>query len=57
VAPFIEKRRFSFSVLLDPRGVVGGRLRGIPASYLLDKQGRIVGVEAGARNWNRAKAR
>ncbi len=59
VAPFIEKRGFTFPVLLDPRGVVGGRLRvrGIPASYLLDKQGRIVGVEVGARNWNRAEAR
>ncbi len=59
VAPFIEKRGFTFPVLLDPRGGVGGRLRvrGIPASYVLDKQGRIVGVEVGARNWNRAEAR
>jgi peroxiredoxin len=59
VAPFIEERGFTFPVLLDPRNIVGSRLRvlGIPTSYLLDKQGRIAGVEVGARNWNRAKVR
>ena len=59
VAPFIEKRGFSFPVLVDPRNVVGTRVRvgGIPTSYLLDKQGRVVGRDVGARNWNSAKMR
>ncbi len=59
VASFIEKRGFSFPVLLDPRNVVGTRVRvgGIPTSYLLDKQGRVVGRDVGARNWNSAKMR
>ena len=59
VAPFIEKRGFSFPVLVDPRNVVGTRVRvgGIPTSYLLDKQGRVVGRDVGARNWNSATMR
>ena len=46
-------------MLLDPRNVVGTRLQvlGIPTSYLLDKQGRLAGVEVGARNWNADKMR
>ncbi len=59
VVPFIEKRGFSFPVLVDPRNVVGTRVRvgGIPTSYLLDKHGRVVGRDVGARNWNSAKMR
>jgi len=59
VAPFVERLDLTFPVLLDPRSVVGTRLQvlGIPTSYLLDKQGRLAGVEVGARNWNEDKMR
>lgn len=59
VAPFIEEYRFTFPVLVDAQNVVGTRLlvQGIPTSYLLDKQGRIAGLEMGAKNWNSAKFR
>ncbi|MFQ5693808.1 MAG: TlpA disulfide reductase family protein [Nitrospinota bacterium] len=59
VAPYVEKMGLKFPILLDPRGVVGSRLRvrGIPTSYLLDKRGRVAGVEVGARDWNRRKVR
>ena len=59
VAPFVERLELTFPVLLDPRNVVGTRLQvlGIPTSYLLDKQGRLAGVEVGARNWNADKMR
>ena len=59
VAPFVERLELTFPVLLDPRNVVGTRLPvlGIPTSYLLDKQGRLVEVEVGARNWNGDKMR
>jgi peroxiredoxin len=59
VAPFIERLGLTFPMLLDPRNVVGTQLgvRGIPTSYVLDKQGRMVGLEIGARDWNKAAMR
>lgn len=59
VAPFVERLGLTFPMLLDPRNVVGTqlRVRGIPTSYVLDKQGRIVGLEIGARDWNKAAMR
>lgn len=59
VAPFVQEYALTFPVLFDPRNDVGSRLQvpGIPTSYLVDKQGRIAGVEIGARNWNTAPMR
>jgi peroxiredoxin len=54
VTPFVQASSLTFPVLLDPQNTVGTHLqvRGIPMSYLLDKQGRIVGMELGAKNWH-----
>ena len=54
VAPFLQAYRFTFPVLLDPQNMLGAQLQvpGIPTSYVLDKRGRIVGFEIGARDWN-----
>jgi len=54
VAPFVEAYGLTFPILLDPGDVVSTRLqmRGIPTSYLLDKQGRIASIEIGTRDWN-----
>ena len=59
VAPFVQESTLTFPVLLDPQNIVGTRLqvRGIPMSYLLDKQGRMAGMELGAKNWHGAKMR
>jgi peroxiredoxin len=59
VGPFVQAYQLTFPVLLDPQNTVGTRLhvRGIPTSYLLDKQGRIAGMEMGAKNWNSPKIR
>ncbi len=59
VAPFVEKYGLLFPVLLDPRNEVGSRVRvrGIPSTFLLDKRGRIAGLEIGAKNWNRRSSR
>ena len=59
VAPFVAEYGLTFPVLVDPHNVVGTRLlvQGIPTSYLLDKQGRIAGLERGSKNWNSAKFR
>jgi len=60
VAPFIQAYGLTFPVLLDPQDIVGRQLQvpGIPASYLLDKQGRVViGLVIGAHDWNSRKIR
>jgi len=59
VAPFMQAYRLTFPVLLDPQNMLGARLQvpGIPTSYLLDKRGRIIGLEIGARDWNTRKIR
>jgi peroxiredoxin len=59
VAPFVQQYGLTVPVLLDPHNTVGERLQvaGIPTSYVLDKQGRIVSVEVGKRHWNRQEFR
>ena len=59
VVSFVEEYGLTFPVLLDPRNVVGRRLQvgGIPTSYLLDKRGRIAGLEIGPKDWNSKKMR
>lgn len=54
VAPFLQAYRLTFPVLLDPQNMLGVQLQvpALPTSYLLDKRGRIVGFEIGARDWN-----
>lgn len=54
VAPFAEHYALTFPILLDPQDVVGRRLQlpGIPATYVIDKQGRIAVAAFGAKDWN-----
>jgi cytochrome c biogenesis protein CcmG, thiol:disulfide interchange protein DsbE len=59
VAPFMQAHGFTFPALLDPHNLVGTQLQvpGIPASYLLDKWGRIIGFVIGPRDWYSRKIR
>jgi peroxiredoxin len=59
VRPFMQKYRLSFPSLLDTARRVNGMygVRSIPTSYLLDRQGRVVSREVGARNWANVEAR
>jgi peroxiredoxin len=59
VQPFMQEYRLSFPALLDMSGRVSGMygVRSIPTSYLLDRQGRVVSREIGARHWANAEAR
>jgi peroxiredoxin len=59
VSAFAQAHTLPFPILLDPDNVFGARLpvRGLPTSYILDKQGRVVKLELGARNWNSAGVR
>lgn len=54
VSSFARHHALTFPILLDPQDVVGRRLQlpGIPASYVLDKQGRIALAAFGAKDWN-----
>jgi len=44
VRPFIQKRHFSYPVLLDPGGKVTAlfRIEGIPKSFVYDRDGKLV---------------
>jgi peroxiredoxin len=54
VSSFVQHHALSFPILLDPQDVVGRRLQlpGIPATYVIDKQGRIALAAFGAKDWN-----
>ncbi|ETW96296.1 MAG: hypothetical protein ETSY1_27210 [Candidatus Entotheonella factor] len=54
VEPFVKAHQLPFPILLDAKNVLGIQLAlpGIPTSYLLDPQGRIVLREVGQRDWN-----
>ncbi len=54
VEPFVTTHKLPFPVLLDAQNALGVQLKlpGIPTSYLLDLQGRIVLREVGQRDWN-----
>ena len=54
VASFLEENGFALPVLLDATGQVGTQygVRGIPTSYVLDKEGRVLGMLVGAREWD-----
>jgi thiol-disulfide isomerase/thioredoxin len=53
VSSFIEKNDYTFPVLLDSRGKVASMydLRAYPTSFLIDREGRVVGKAVGAREW------
>jgi peroxiredoxin len=53
VAPFIDKRQFQFTTLLDGDGAVSTRykLRGLPTTYLIDCRGHTVGWTVGPQEW------
>ena len=50
----VDERGYVAPVLLDRSGEVTGKLYGVwgtPTSYLIDRQGRLVGRIVGARPW------
>ncbi len=54
VKAFFEKMKLSFTALLDSNGEVatGFAVNALPTSFVLDKQGKIVGAAIGPREWN-----
>jgi len=66
VKPFIKKSGYTFtknsglsnSGLLDPTGRVTNmyRVTGTPTTYLIDKNGKIIGGAVGYRDWSKKEA-
>jgi cytochrome c biogenesis protein CcmG/thiol:disulfide interchange protein DsbE len=59
VRPFVEKNHFQFTVLLDPRNEVGERydVNGIPETFIIGRDGRIVAHHVGPYDWSNADIR
>lgn len=54
VEPYIRHNNFSFSVLLDSEGAASQKYSvfGIPAAFLIDKEGKAAFRSMGYRNWD-----
>ena len=53
VQEFINKQRYTFPVLLDPKGETLDlfEVKGIPTTFLIDKKGKMIGKAIGPRDW------
>jgi len=53
VKEFIEKNRYTFPVLLDPKCETLNvfRVKGIPTTLIINRKGRMIGKAVGPRNW------
>ncbi len=54
VRKFIEKNRYRFPILLDPKGKTLDlfEISKIPATLIIDRKGRMIGRVIGPRNWS-----
>ncbi len=55
VAPYVEKNGYHFTILLDPENKIGESydLAGVPETFIIDRNGRIVAHHMGAFDWSR----
>ena len=58
VEQFYKEHKLTFTTLLDTTGDVGAGLgiRSIPTTFILDKNGRIIGKALGPREWEGKKS-
>jgi len=54
ITPFLGERQFTFTVGLDPKMSVASTygVRGLPASFIVDREGRLAAVALGPRAWD-----
>jgi peroxiredoxin len=59
VKPFMEELHLTFPALLDQQSEVARQygLRGLPTTYLIDPEGRLIGAAVGGRDWDRPEAK
>lgn len=57
--PYIRNHGLTFPILLDPDSRAAGawRVTGIPATFVVRPGGEVVGMAAGAREWNSTEMR
>jgi len=53
VSPFMEKHRLTFPALIDSAGTINSlyRTTGVPESFIIDKNGKILEEVIGPRDW------
>ena len=54
VKPFLQERKFTYPIGLDPKMALAGRygVRALPSSFLVDKRGTLVALAMGPREWD-----
>lgn len=54
VVPFVKEHRFTFPIGLDPKMTLAERygVRALPTSFLVDRQGALLALALGPREWN-----
>lgn len=59
VRPFVEELKLKFPILLDQTMEVSRQygLRGLPTTYLIDPEGRLIGAAVGGRDWHSTEAK
>ena len=58
IAKFIQRLNLSYPILLDPQSAVADRygVGGLPTSFLIDGEGRLIGRLEGSREWDSPEA-
>jgi peroxiredoxin len=58
VKDFFDKHKLTFTALLDSKGKIGSRfgIRAVPTTFILDKEGGIIGKVFGSREWDISKS-
>ena len=54
ITPFLGERQFTFTVGLDPKLSVANTygVRGLPASFIVDREGNLAAIAFGPRAWD-----
>lgn len=57
VQRFVRSQGYTFPIFLDPRGNVARsyRVRGIPTTFIIDPEGKVIGGFVGGRTWDDSK--
>jgi peroxiredoxin len=58
VTPFLDEQKLTYPIGLDPRMALARRyqVRALPATFLVDRRGRLVAPALGSREWDSAEA-